>query len=413
MRGGRRATTPALLASLRANRVALDATRMRELRAAAADIGLKVRGQRLFLGERRLVPASEVKAVLRREYAAPKISGAIGRDTFHAYISRKFMGISRRATLTFLKSQRAYQLQQPVSRVPHTTSRPAKRPFATWQADLLDMGATPGKPRAYRYILTVLDIFSKYAYAKPLSSKSGRAVARAMASTFTNGRPRVVQTDNGTEFVNALFREALGPTKHVTSRPYTPQAQGAVERFNGTLKKHLCSAREKSRTYEWRELIAPFLKFYNEERVHSSTGFVPADVHDAALRGKVLKRVRSALAKQARRTRMRSNERRLPPLHAGDRVRVALTADAERANATFRKSTCINWSSDTFEVERARRDRTYTLRGYTRVYRRQELQKIEGLDGERGLRGSKRRALTMQAETDDSSSSSSSSENDL
>ena len=208
MRGGRRATTPALLASLRANRVALNATRMR---AAAADIGLKVRGQRLFLGERRLVPASEVKAVLRREYAAPKISGAIGRDTFHAYISRKFMGISRRATLTFLKSQRAYQLQQPVYRVPHTTSRPAKRPFATWQADLLDMGATPGKPRAYRYILTVLDIFSKYAYAKPLSSKSGHAVARAMASTFTNGRPRVVQTDNGTEFVNRFFEKPLAP----------------------------------------------------------------------------------------------------------------------------------------------------------------------------------------------------------
>ena len=405
MRGDRRANTAAILTSLRANRVVLDSRRMRELLAAASEVGLEVRGHKLFLDGRRLVPASEAEAVLRREYALPQISGAIGRDTFYSSIARKYLGISRRSTLAFLKRQRAYQLQQPVYQVPHTISRPAKRPFATWQADLLDMGPTPGKPRAYRYILTVVDLFSKFAHAKPLSSKSGRAVAQAMASTFTNGRPRVVQTDNGSEFVNALFRQALRRTKHVISRPYTPQAQGAVERFNGTLKKHLCGAREKSRAYEWRELITPFLRFYNEQRVHTTTGFVPAVVHDAALRGNVLKKVRAALEKQARRTRMRSNERRLPPLRAGDRVRVALTADAERATAAtgFRKSTCINWSEEVYEVERARRDRTYTLRGYTRVYRRQELQKIEGVEGERERRRPRRsRVVALHSDTDSS-----------
>ena len=75
-----------------------------------------------------------------------------------------------------------------------------------------------------------------------------------------------------------------------------------------------------------------------------------------------------------------------PPLRAGDRGRIALTADAERAAGSFRKSTCINWGDRTHTVERARRDGMYTRRGRRRVYRRQELQRIDGLDGERARR---------------------------
>ena len=385
-RGGRRPATRSLLASIVQNRVKLTASRMLELREQATGLGLEVRQDALYFDGRRLVPEAEVDTVLRCAYAAPHVSGAVGRDQFHRMVAKRHIGISCRAVLAFLKRQQPWQLQQPIYRIPHTTSRPWTGPFEKWQADLLDVG--PTKDCAYRYVLTVIDVFSKYAYAVTLRSKSAKEVARAMTTTFRGGRPEAVQTDNGSEFNNSTFRRALGGIKHVNSRPYTPQAQGAVERFNGTLKRHLCSANLKSRGC-WCELVAPFLKYYNEERVHSTTGAVPTEIHDPNLRGAELERVQGALERGARRTRMRSNERRLPALRVGDGVRVALTSDAERAKDTagFRKSTCINWGAEVLTVQRARRDGTYTLEGSRRVYRRQELQRIHGLDTRRGARG--------------------------
>jgi len=186
--------------------------------------------------QKKPIPPSQVESLLRREYSSKDIPGAVSRDIFYKFLAKKYSGISRRRVM---ERQRAWQLHQPVYRVPHTTSRPASRPFSRWQADLLDM--THNASRGWRYVLTVVDLFSKYAHAIPLNAS--REVARAMASTFKGGRPSTLQTDNGGEFVSTTFKDVLGgKTKHVLSRPYTPQAQGAVERFNGTLKRHLLSS---------------------------------------------------------------------------------------------------------------------------------------------------------------------------
>ena len=52
------------------------------------------------------------------------------------------------------------------------------------------------------------------------------------------------------------------------SHSYTPQAQGAVERFNGTLKRHLLSTMTKHGTKDWLPLLRCFLRFYNHQPLH-------------------------------------------------------------------------------------------------------------------------------------------------
>lgn len=54
----------------------------------------------------------------------------------------------------------------------------------TWQADLVDMIAYAGQNKGYKYLLTVIDIFSKYAWAVPIKSKTGEDVTNAMESIF-------------------------------------------------------------------------------------------------------------------------------------------------------------------------------------------------------------------------------------
>ena len=79
-----------------------------------------------------------------------------------------------------------------------------------WQADLADMQTISRYNDGYNYILTVIDILSRYAWARPLKTKRGQEVAAAFESIFSEGRiPERLQTDQGKEFENVHVRNLL------------------------------------------------------------------------------------------------------------------------------------------------------------------------------------------------------------
>ena len=53
-----------------------------------------------------------------------------------------------------------------------------------------------------RYLLAVLDIFSKYGWLVPLKDKSGKSVAAAFRKILTERKPKLVWVDKGLEFYN-------------------------------------------------------------------------------------------------------------------------------------------------------------------------------------------------------------------
>lgn len=82
----------------------------------------------------------------------------------------------------------------------------------TFQADLIEMIPFSGENRGYKYILMVINVFSKYAWAEPLKNKAGEEVTRAMLSIFNkNPRniPQNLHTDKGKEFYNQHFQRFL------------------------------------------------------------------------------------------------------------------------------------------------------------------------------------------------------------
>ncbi|XP_024938955.1 uncharacterized protein LOC112494076 [Cephus cinctus] len=96
--------------------------------------------------------------------------------------------------------------------VVHELRRPARRNYQrrhvdirgldeTWQADLVDMSAYARENGGYKYLLTVIDIFSKFAWAVPTKSKNAKDVMTAMKSILLQGRiPKKLQVDEGREF---------------------------------------------------------------------------------------------------------------------------------------------------------------------------------------------------------------------
>ncbi|KAF9761072.1 Transposon Tf2-11 polyprotein [Nosema granulosis] len=160
----------------------------------------------------------------------------------------------------------------------------AKRLMERLMIDLIDMKKYKEENVGYSWILTIIEVYSKFSWVFPLKTKTGKEVAETLESFFYRftGPPTILQSDNGKEFINsemtALQEKFSFVFKH--SRPRHPQTQGQVERFNQTLSRYLqkhifeegfgCDMDIK----HWLKHLNVVMYNYNSAR-HSATGKTP------------------------------------------------------------------------------------------------------------------------------------------
>src|SRR5580693_9080825 len=106
---------------------------------------------------------------------------------------------NRKSATHWLAAQDAYTLHKPVIR-----KYPRRKTFTVgiddlWQADLVDVSSIAYHNGGMRFLLTAIDTFSKYAWAIPLKNKKADTVRDAFASLITLRKPKLLQTDKGTE----------------------------------------------------------------------------------------------------------------------------------------------------------------------------------------------------------------------
>ena len=141
--------------------------------------------------------------------------------------------------------------------------------------------------RGYAYLHHAVDDHSRLAYSEILGDERGATAAAFWARArafFADAGVSVdaVLTDNGACYRSHAFARALGEARHRRTRPYRPQTNGKVERFNRTLASEWAYAR----TYRSDEARAAtyqdWLHHYNHHRPHTGIGgAVPADrVHN-------------------------------------------------------------------------------------------------------------------------------------
>jgi len=118
--------------------------------------------------------------------------------------------------MSWLQKQDAYTLHRPVRkhfpRNPYTTNV-----MDVWESDLIECQSIRRYNNNVKYLLTAIDVFSKFVHVVPLRSKTGKDVTAAFRSIFKDPtysypvrrRPIMIRTDKGKEFMNKTFQDML------------------------------------------------------------------------------------------------------------------------------------------------------------------------------------------------------------
>lgn len=172
-------------------------------------------------------------------------------------------------------------------KVPITAVERPLQAFAHCEADLIGP-IEPKSSAGHSYVLTFICLSTKWAEAVPLKTLKAEETCNALLQIFTRTSiPRLLQTDNGTNFCAAStlsMLQKLGiEVRHST--PGHPQAQGAIERWNAVLKRMLHHVVTSAKPRSWAEKL-PYLLFAYRELPHRTTGIPPYQmVYGNAARG--------------------------------------------------------------------------------------------------------------------------------
>jgi putative transposase len=168
------------------------------------------------------------------------------------------------------------------------------RPNARWSLDFVHDQLAGG--RRFRILNIVDDVTRECLAAIPDTSISGKRVARELTALIERrGKPRLIVSDNGTEFTSNAI---LGWSKehqvewHYIA-PGRPMQNGYIESFNGRMRDELLNESLFLDLGQARQIIAVWIADYNTRRPHSSLGYktpaayadyLTATGHRAALR---------------------------------------------------------------------------------------------------------------------------------
>lgn len=142
------------------------------------------------------------------------------------------------------------------------------------QADLADMRSLSSQNNGYNYILTVIDLLSKYAWAIPIKRKTGEFTTEAFADIFKTRKPTLLQTDKGTEFINKNTQELFKENNIQWFATENETKAQIVERFNRTLKDKMYKYFTANDTKRWVDVLPDLVQNYNNS-FHRSIKMTP------------------------------------------------------------------------------------------------------------------------------------------
>ena len=126
----------------------------------------------------------------------------------------------------------------------------------------------------FKYLLTVIDVYSKYAWIIPLKTKSSSSIIEAFTELFKDRKPKKLWTDSGKEFLNKEFKQFLNKNNVEIYQTFNEGKAVVVERFNRTIKEKMWRYFTEHNTKKYLDILPKLLNEYNNS-YHSTIKMTP------------------------------------------------------------------------------------------------------------------------------------------
>jgi hypothetical protein len=213
-----------------------------------------------------------------------------------------------------------------------------------FQADLVDMQQYSNVNKGYKYILCVIDCFTKYAWAVALKSKKGEEVSTAANKIFAQNSPNLLHVLRGRKLYDKHFEALVKKYNIKMYSTFSVLKASIVERFNRTLKERMFKQFTGRGSRVWTTILPSLIDDYNKS-VHRTIGMTPVQADADPTRVKLI--------------RVMENNKKIK-FGVGDKVRISVY------KGVFTKGYLPNWSTEIFTIIKVNRTTpsTFILQDY-------------------------------------------------
>lgn len=205
------------------------------------------------------------------------------------------------------------------------------------QADLVEMIPYARENKGYRYILVVINAFTKFVWTVPVKRKTGDEVSKALGTLLQHMKPlpKNLQTDMGKEFYNKQMEQLLNNYNINQYSVYSNKKASIVERANRTIKSKLWKTFNLRGSYRWLDILPKLIKDYNNT-IHRTIGMKPSEVN-----ARNEKHILDTVYKHPKIVNLRDMK-----FKEGDFVRIS------KHRGAFSKGYTPNWSAEIFVIRK-------------------------------------------------------------
>jgi transposase InsO family protein len=252
--------------------------------------GLVDRSSRPRRSPKQTKPSRERRIVWLRTHRGlgpARIAGIVGMpaSTVHRVLVRAQLNRLDQLDRVTRERVRRYEMTRPGELVHVDTKKLGRIPRGGgWRAH--GRAARPSTTRTkkaaigYAFVHSAVDAYSRLAYSEVLNDEQGVTAAAfwRRAQAFFEQRGITIErvlSDNGSCYRSREFHHALGAITHSFTRPYRPQTNGKVERYNRTLLYEWAYARPWHSDGQRARALDAWLHRYNHHRTHTALGGHP------------------------------------------------------------------------------------------------------------------------------------------
>ena len=272
--------------------------------------------------------------VLRSLYFTPSLPGSFSGARALLKEAKKIdKNIKLKDVKDFLSGEDTYTLHKPIQYKFKKLKTRAVARNQYWQIDLSDLTKYSSYNDDHKFILFIIDVYTRYLWLYPIKNKKPESVSQALEGLILGEgvQPAYLWCDQGKEFISGKMKKLVTDLHIGVINTYGESKAAIVERVQRTLKTRLHRYFTFSGSYRYIDVLQKLADSYNNTR-HSSIGMTPASLYH----GKI-----SKTPTKVKNLHSKIKDQRLT---TGCYVRV------NRTRKTFAKGYHRGWSNELFKL---------------------------------------------------------------